>query len=216
MATTPNEQAPHDDPQATLAEEQKNAARRHILRIARSVGASRGIKLRMEDVAEAAGVSRRTLFRYFGTRTELIRQSFADGIAEYARRIPAPEAGESPREWLHRAVRASHNLNSHIGRLWWDLAAGADDAEGLQGVFNPQARGEIIRTFLMNSWRIYGGHGEPPEWLFAAYCIHMSAFSTQILTGDCEYDMEQATEITTTVLECLVIKAINETPASRD
>ncbi|MGI5162057.1 TetR/AcrR family transcriptional regulator [Microbispora sp. CA-102843] len=215
MVTTPDERTKQDDPHTALAEEQKNAVRKHILRIARSVGASRGMNLRMEDVAEAAGVSRRTLFRYFGTRTELIRQTFEDGIAEYARRIPAPAVGESPREWLYRAVRASHSLNSHIGRLWWDLASAvdSDDSEGLHNLFNAQARGDIIRTFLMNSWQIYGGAGEPPEWLFAAYGIHMSAFSTQILTGDYEYDIEQATETTAKVLECLVVMAIKESGA---
>lgn len=197
---------------ASLAEEQRNAIRRHILHTARAVGAARGIKLRMEDVADAAGVSRRTLFRYFRTRAELIRQTFADGIAEYAKRIPAPEQGEPPHEWLRRAVHATHNLNHHIGRLWWDLATAteSDDAEGLHDAFNAQARNGIIQTFVTNSWRIFGGEGDPPEWLCAAYGIHMSAFSTQILTGDYEYDIDRATETTTRVLECLVTKAIEE------
>jgi AcrR family transcriptional regulator len=47
----------------SLLEEHRRTARERILRAARVVLAERGLAARVEDVAEAAAVSRRTVFR---------------------------------------------------------------------------------------------------------------------------------------------------------
>ncbi|MCP4903838.1 MAG: TetR/AcrR family transcriptional regulator [bacterium] len=78
----------------------ENPTRQRILDGARDAVALHGVsKLGMADVCRCAGMSRGTLYRYFGSREELLlelsrceAERFRDRVLEAARSAPTPEA----------------------------------------------------------------------------------------------------------------------------
>src|SRR5437763_647955 len=105
----------------TLAGEQREVARARILRAAGVALAARGLAATVDDVAGAAGVSRRTVFRHFATRDALFVTVIRAGIRRYAEQIPAPPAGDDLRGWLPDLLAVTHRLNARNGRVFWDL-----------------------------------------------------------------------------------------------
>lgn len=94
------EQPPPDQPQQepprTLREHARGAVREEVLRVAWQLFASQGFEATTVDqIAEAAGMSRRTFFRYFSGKDELVLERLVesgDRIAEALRSRPTDEA----------------------------------------------------------------------------------------------------------------------------
>ncbi len=106
----------------TLAEAKRHAASEHILTASRQWVLANGLDATMEQLAVAAGVSRRTLFRLFGTRERLLASAFAAGMAEYQQELPVYEG--DPDEWLRGDV-CGCAPDEQTGRSWFlgaDLA----------------------------------------------------------------------------------------------
>ena len=114
-------QASLDQRGLTLAGEQREVAQARILRAGGVALAARGLAATVDDVAEAAGVSRRTIFRHFATRDALFVTVIRAGIRRYAEQIPAPPPGDDLRGWLPDLLAVTHRLNARNGRVFWDL-----------------------------------------------------------------------------------------------
>lgn len=173
-------------PPPSLAEERREHARNRILRAARHVLAERGLATRVEDVAAAAGVGRRTVFRHFETRDALLAAAVTDGMRSYGDHIPRPAPDARLDEWLEEALVAVHRMNARHGRIYWELAF-APDLEGeLAEVVDTRrsARRQLVRRFTDWAWKAGGGGGRPPAWLVDAFAVHLSAFATQALVDD--------------------------------
>src|SRR3546814_3459087 len=95
-----------DDPRA--------AVRERIVRGARIQLAERGLAVRVEDVAAAAGVSRRTVFRYFEPRESLLPAALQDPLRSSGNHVPRPDPAVSPEQWRGREGPRSE-LTSLIG-----------------------------------------------------------------------------------------------------
>src|SRR5260370_38872950 len=77
-----------------------------ILDAAAAVLAERGEAASMADVAEAAGVGRATLYRYFPSRDALLAALVESAIAEMRDGIVGGELGEAPVEVGPARLRA--------------------------------------------------------------------------------------------------------------
>jgi AcrR family transcriptional regulator len=64
-----------------------------------------GLDVTMDDIAEAAGVSRRTLFRHFESRERLVAESLEAGIQLYGESLP-PFEGDW-KTWLRQLCDAA-------------------------------------------------------------------------------------------------------------
>src|SRR5581483_1065280 len=106
----------------SLVEEHRRSARDRILRAARLVMAERGLATRVDDVAVAAGVGRRTVFRYFESRDALLAAALTDSMRSYGDHIPRPEPERPLEDWLDDALVAIHRMNARHGRVYWELA----------------------------------------------------------------------------------------------
>src|ERR1700750_549100 len=95
---SPRAIAPGRSTAPSLADEQREGAPARIPRAAGIALAARGLTATVDDVAEAAGVSRRTIFRHFATRDALFVAVIRAGIRRYAQQIPAPPADDL-RRW---------------------------------------------------------------------------------------------------------------------
>jgi AcrR family transcriptional regulator len=88
-----------------LRERKKLRLRETIAATAIRMFLERGFdQVSITDIAEAAEVSRRTLFAYFPTKEDLVLQRFADHEDEAARTVRARQAGQPPLEALRQAL----------------------------------------------------------------------------------------------------------------
>lgn len=178
MAAEPLDTEPVDDPRA--------AVRERIVRGARVELAERGLAVRVEDVAAAAGVSRRTVFRYFETREALLAAALQDSMRSYGDHVPRPEPDVELEEWLRVALVAVHRMNAQHGRVYFELASGADFDGQLGDIARARrtARAELVHRFTDTAWRLAGGPADPPRWLHDAVAVSLSAFATEALGPD--------------------------------
>jgi AcrR family transcriptional regulator len=196
----------------TLADEQREVAQARILRAAGVALAARGLAATVDDVAEAAGVSRRTIFRHFATRDTLFVTVIRAGIRRYAEPIPAPPAGDDLRGWLPELLAVTHRLNARNGRVFWDLVGvraadlSADLAMVAAECRDSRNRFAVGVTELL--WRARGGPGPPPRWLVDAVAVHLSGFTTQSLAGDLDRTPDQVAHVSARVIEAALASAL--------
>ena len=183
----------------SLADEQRELAQARILRAAGAVLANRGLTATVDDVAEAAGVSRRTIFRHFATREALFVSVIRAGIHRYAEQIPAPPAHDDLKAWLIDMLVVTHRLNARNGRVFWDLVGlRADDLSADVAVVAAECRDSRNRFAVSVTdllWRARGGTGRPPDWLADAVAVQLSGFTTQSLAGDLGRSPEEVAQL---------------------
>jgi AcrR family transcriptional regulator len=195
----------------SLADEQRELVRARILRAAGSVLAARGLAATVDDVAEAAGVSRRTIFRHYITRDALFVAVIRAGIRRYAEQIPPPTDGDL-RGWLREMLAVTHKLNAGNGRVFWDLV-GVQEADMSQDLAMVAAECRDSRNgFAVNVtsllWRARAGHGRPPQWLVDAVAVQLSGFTTQSLAGDLGRSPDAVAAVAADVIEAVLAAAL--------
>lgn len=200
----------------SLLDEQRDLARSRILRAAQRALAARGLAATVDDVAEQAGVSRRTVFRHFATRERLFATAIRGGLGAYAEQVPkrdlsdpASDAGD----WLLGVLTTAHRINATNGRAYWDLSVLEPDLPGELAevaVERREARRRFVNGVSRTLWRARGGTGRPPEWVADAVAVHLSGFTTQSLAGDFGRTPEQVARVSARVLEAAVAAALAE------
>ncbi len=187
----------------SLADEQRDVARTRIARAAREVLARRGLSATVDDVAAAADVSRRTVFRHFATRERLFAAAIRDGLRSYGQQLPDVVDGARVDEWLLDLLVAAHRLNAHNGRLYWELSALEPELDGELAAAAAERR-EGRRRFAVRvtdgMWRARGGRDRPPTWLVDAVAVHLSGFTTQSLAGDFDRTSDEVAQVSQRVL----------------
>lgn len=102
---------------------------RHILEVTRELLVERGSRLRLQEVAERAGVSRQALYLHFGDRPGLIlalvRQM--DETLELADRLAHVYAAEDGRQLLERAMRLSTEFWAKVAPVAGVLVTSQED-----------------------------------------------------------------------------------------
>jgi AcrR family transcriptional regulator len=195
----------------SLADEQRELVRARILRAAGSVLAARGLTATVDDVAEAAGLSRRTVFRHYVTRDALFVAVIRAGIRRYAEQIPRP-ADDDLRGWLREMLAVTHKLNAGNGRVFWDLV-GVQEADLSPDLAIVAAECRDSRNgFAVNVtdllWQARGGRGRPPQWLVDAVAVQLSGFTTQSLAGDLGRSPDAVAEVAAEVIDAALGAAL--------
>ncbi len=189
----------------SLADEQREMARARILRAAGSVLADRGLAATVDDVAEAAGVNRRTIFRHFATRDALFVTVIRAGIRRYAELIPVPPEDDDLTSWLAEALAVMHRLNARNGRVFWDLVGlqATDLSPDLAMVAGEcrESRNRFAASVTELLWRARRGAGAPPGWLIDAVAVQLSGFTTQSLAGDLGRSPDEVARVAARVID---------------
>ena len=195
----------------TLEAQRREIIEKHLVRAARSVVAERGLATRMEDVAAAAGVSRRTVFRYFRTRDKILIAALESGMRSFRDHLPHRTAESEPSRWLEDTLVAIHRMNAQHGRLYWEIALGNDLPRSLAATRAKRRLGRLrlVRWFTSEAWKAFGGKGQPPTWLNDECAVQLSAFATQSLVIDFRRTPEQSGRLAARVLRTLIADALH-------
>ena len=196
----------------SLADEQREVAQTRIMRAAGAVLAARGLAATIDDVAEAAGVSRRTIFRHFATRDALFVAVIRAGVRRYAEQIPQPPADDDLKDWLAELLAVTHRLNAGNGRVFWDLVGpqAREQSAELAVVAEEcrDSRNRFAVTVTDLAWRARSGAGRPPGWLVDAVAVQLSGFTTQSLGGDLGRSPDEVALVSARVIESALASAL--------
>jgi AcrR family transcriptional regulator len=194
-----------------LADEQRDVARTRIVRAARRTLAARGMATTVDDVAATAGVSRRTVFRHFGTREALFAVAIRDRLRSYAEQLAPPTEGEDGDEWLRRTLVTVHRINARNGRIFWELATHESELTGELAAAAAEcrvARKRFAGNVAAGLWQAAGGTGWPPDWVTDAVSVQLSGFTTHSLASDLDRTPEEVAASAEKVLRAVVAAAV--------
>ena len=138
----------------------------------------------MDDIAEEAGVSRRTLFRHFESRERLIADSLEASIQLYGELLPSFEG--SWKGWLREVCDAAHKMQAGYGPGYWELTSRTDLPPEIAAVEvrRRARRRDVMERIAGKLWREAGGHGDPPAIVVATVGAHLSARFTAAVLQD--------------------------------
>jgi AcrR family transcriptional regulator len=201
-----------------LAEEQRQLVRDRIRLAAGQALSEHGLAATVEDVAERAGVSVRTVFRHYGTRDHLIGEAIRARFRSYRKHLPRPERAEPLGVWLGRLLAHVHQHHAELGRAYWELTTpgaelGGEIAEA--AAKRREARVRLVKWAVSTAWDLTGAAGRPPEWLADAFAIHLSATAVPALVPDFRRTPAQVAETSAVALHAAVQSAVEAAAARR-
>jgi len=204
-----------DSNRPSLNEEARATARGRILRATADLMAAEGTMLTIDDVAEAAGVGRRTVFRYFGTLGQLLAAGLENIWMRYASMAPQPPAvGQSLEDWLAGIVLEHHDRNATVlGEVFWDIWRRSEDSavpmemRAWQRRFAKRRHQHALEVSTMG-WHAVGGVDEPPDWVTQAFALHLSAFATNGYAAGGSQMPQGTARVSARVLEAVLHDAV--------
>jgi len=200
----------------TLREDSRARARSRIIQGASRAVARAGLDATIDEIADEAGVSRRTVFRHFATHGELIAATIRDTIVVVGDRLPsAPEHGEDLQTWVSAAMVQMHEtIRELVGRAFWDIHIERTEyppevAEVLSRI-NVQ-RHRFTDYLAGTAWTSVGGRGDPPRWVTDSFYLHGSGFAT---FAHPTYSARQTGELSGRILWVVLTSALEQQGSS--
>jgi AcrR family transcriptional regulator len=181
---------------ASLAEEKRQLTERRILRATVAAMAQRGFSATVDEIAALAGVSARTIYRYFATHDELIAAGIREGLHAAGQPIVGlPSVKEDLDGWIDRIALEAHVRNATIiGAAFWDVLgptpSASKEIEAARALRRP-ARMEWMQALSGAAWTIAGGKGDPPSSVVTTFALALSAFTSHALAADFDYGPEE-------------------------
>jgi AcrR family transcriptional regulator len=191
---------------APLADAKRQAATLHILTAARHFVVANGLDVTMDQIANASGVSRTTLFRLFGSRDQLIADSFAAAFEDYGSELPAYDADGDVETWLRATCDATHRMNARFGPGYWELTSRPDLSPPLAAIERTRSRRSRVTMAEIagHLWRAQGSSGAVPAALTATVAAHLSAYFTAAVVTDTGYKWNVASDLAFEAITCVL------------
>jgi len=196
----------------TLREVSREQARSRIIQGSMTALAASGLDATVDEVAQAAGVSRRTVFRHFANQGELILATLIEVRRKLDEGMPGPPPpGADLETWLTESVVKAHELfRTLIGRFFWDLYTERHhiSPEVTARISGAMAlRQHYAKLFADAAWRAIGGEGEAPIWVRDSFALHSSGFATNAFPA---YSAEETGQLCARLLWLTLTTALNE------
>jgi AcrR family transcriptional regulator len=192
-----------------LLDNPKSLTRYRVLRSTRPLLAERGLSVSMDDIAEAAGVSRRSLFRHFDSRNALIADALKSSIEIFDGEFQGALVADGDlRDWLEALTRRLLMVQRRAGVAFWQLASAAD--EELPPEFaavnqrRRRNRQKLTEAVADTAWRRAGGRTPCPTVVADAVALTFSTFTTHSLLDDYNCSLDRVVEVTVTVLTAVI------------
>ena len=206
----------------SLDDERRNLTRNRIRRASMEVVARQGLTATVEEIATLAGVSSRTIFRYYQSRDHLMAVTVLDmfeacglprSVDEFDHRIDGlPNVKQDVDAWIEGLAVLFHARSAAIfGLAFWDIHTPRPHASPvlrevmeLRRHYRTRGIGYLAATV----WTAAGGSGEPPEDLVMAFAVHLSVFTTQALMVDFNRTPEEIGSLTGRLLTTVLHHAL--------
>jgi AcrR family transcriptional regulator len=174
-----------------------------------------GLDVTVDDIAVLAEVGRRTVFRYFPTREDLLRAALVAASADYVRSLPHYDGGDWL-AWLAELARVRHHAAARGGRLVWEFTT-RRLSPGLRQAYTEhrQALQHLWASTASTLWQAAGGDGASPSQLRQAVAAHLSPLFTQAVLLDAEGTPDLAAEMATNAIAATVRQLLSHRTPSR-
>lgn len=203
-----------------LSEELKSVTRHRMIKAAQVLMARKGLGLTVDEVAEEANVSARTVFRHFATRDDLLVAAISDMRETVLTPILETEA-DAPeiRSWLRATtVRVQTAVVAILGRAWWEIYAPPDGiAPDLEAELQKlrDYRASIAAGVAERLWRAVGQPGDPPPSVADACMVNLSAFGYHALAVSRAVTPEETGEVCADIVWAVLQEALPARRGSR-
>jgi len=172
---------------ATLLERKRQTTTDHLVLAALAGLAKHGLAVTVDDIAREANVNRRTVFRYFATRDDLLAVALTQESDTF--RSSLPQLGDQGwQAWLAELCQAVHQANGTLHRALYELVtrhdlsprllAFADDIDTYR-----RGRNSDVADTL---WRAIGHDGGAPGELRSVVAAHLSPHFTTAVSQDAQ------------------------------
>jgi AcrR family transcriptional regulator len=178
-----------------IADAKRQAVIDHVLAAARQLVLAKGLDVTMDQLAEASGTSRSTLFRHFASRESLLAAAFDAGMLNHREGLPRYD--DDVDTWLRATCAAAHRMNSTIGPGFFELASRTDLPPDLAAV-ERRRRAEFaiaVAGIADTLWSASGGRGRTPGALTSVVSVHLSPFFTAATTIDTGRSWQASAEL---------------------
>lgn len=210
--------SPHPPKMSKLVAER----RAQVIDDAELLLADRGVDVTMDDLAQACGVGRRTLFRYFESREDLIAATIAHSYERLMADVfvSDPDTADSeindPDQLIATVLTKTHRVAAVMGRAHWQVAADPESHGELGAAIaaRRQARTEYVTDFCGRLWSLSNGPGQPPTWLADTFGLVESLFAYQGLQRDFGRTDREVTETTIRIMQVALAAALAEATAA--
>lgn len=199
-----HEVGPEPEPHSLVA-----VSRERVLRATQRLLADQGLGISMDDIAVAADVGRRSLFRHFDSRDALVAEALERSLGWYFDRVALSADGyPSLDEWLLALAQRIHRLHLDAGRAIWQLAAANDDELSPSLAAVNRVRRTNGRRFTQQvagtAWRLAGGEGVPPDAVIDAFVFTLSSYATRSVIVDRRTSLDRASRNAAAILSAVV------------
>ena len=205
MGTTESSSDLSTEQLETLLKDPKSTTEFRILQAARRLLARDGLGISIEAIAAEADLGRRTIFRYFATRDELVARALSESLSRFHAQV-ADTLSESTDfdEWLHDIVRTLLISQSSAGRGLWQLAASDDvdlpPAIAAVNAQRRQARQLLTRSMAHTAWTKMGQTNDVPRSVELAFALAISSFAVHSLDVDYESSSDESIDAVVALL----------------
>jgi AcrR family transcriptional regulator len=197
----------------SLAAEKRQLTEARIRRAAMETMALRGFAATVDEIADRAGVSSRTIYRYFATHDQLIAAGIREGLQAAGQPIPgSPSVGDDFDGWIDRIALEAHTKNATVvGAAFWDVLGPAPSAskeiEEARALRRP-TRMQWMSRLSTIAWAAAGGKGEPPTTVVTTFALALSAFTFHALAADFGYGPEETARFASAMIRERLASAV--------
>ncbi len=195
-----------DDPRATTEY--------RILRATRRLLVTHGLEVSMDDIAAEAQVGRRTLFRYFDTRDELIAAALSLSLSSFNKQVEEiRHSDEIFTLWIRNMVSVLYTSQLHAGRALWQLAATDDnnlsDPIAKVNKKRRQSRRSLTQMMANEAWTRAGGKGSAPRSIELVVSLGVSSFAVHSLHTDYTASSVESIDAIAFMIESCITSELN-------
>jgi AcrR family transcriptional regulator len=161
-----------------------------------------GVDVTVDEIAQFAGVSRRTVFRHFATRDDLLAAAVRAWYPDFNRSLPRFTSDVDWRASIADLSRIIHATNAAHGHVLWELMTRQDLSAQLAAVAEEIARYRRERNHAIADtlWRALGHGASAPEEFRGTVMAHLSPFFTVAVDRDAGGDPGLAAALATAAI----------------
>jgi AcrR family transcriptional regulator len=200
----------------TVQERKRQAIVDHLVQAALKGLAT--LSVTVDEIARIAGVSRRTVFRYFPSRDELLAKAAVAGQIEFDKRLPRYAGDGEWRLWLSALCRDLHAAHGRFCPTIWEMSVGKKSSRRLAAAAKEMARlrRERSQTVGDTLWMALGQDGAVPNEFRGTIIAHLSPHFTDAVRIDAGGDHKVAASLAEAAIIAIAEKYIARrlTPAT--